>query len=77
MKIILNYNVSIEQNSGIDRYRTKPGIEPALMITISITQVTRHSQYDLYKKLRLYVFLRLSLNIQSVIPVVTSLTPLT
>ena len=36
VKIILNYNVSIEyrvssieQKSGIDQYRTKPGIEPA------------------------------------------------
>ena len=30
VKIRLNYTVSIEQNSGIDQYRTKPGIEPAL-----------------------------------------------
>ena len=33
VKIRLNYNViksSIEQNSGIDRHRTKHGIEPAL-----------------------------------------------
>ena len=33
VKIRLNYNVSIEQNSGIDRYRTKPGIEPALLLS--------------------------------------------
>ena len=31
VKIRLNYNVSIKQNSGIDRYRTKPGIKPALI----------------------------------------------
>ena len=31
VKIRLKYNVSIEQNSGIDRYRTKPGIEPVLL----------------------------------------------
>ena len=37
VKIRLNYNVSIEyqQNSGIDRYRTKPGIEPALLQSMS------------------------------------------
>ena len=34
VKIRLNYNVSIEQNSGIDLYRTKPGIEPALASTL-------------------------------------------
>ena len=48
VKIRLNYNVSIEyrvsnkiqvsigfeQNSGIDPDRTKPGIEPALLLTL-------------------------------------------
>ena len=35
VKIRLNYNVSIEKNSGIDRYLTKPGIEPALVPILS------------------------------------------